>query len=78
MQCENVKTNLDAYVSCEMNARTSLEIEGHLAECRTCAGLFETHLRMRRVLRQAVKKDSVPSGLSNRIREQIRRGLPRA
>jgi mycothiol system anti-sigma-R factor len=78
MPCENVKANLDAYVSGETPARTGLEIKDHLAECWTCAGLYATHQRLRRVLRRAVKKDSVPSGLSDRIREQIRRSIPRA
>jgi anti-sigma factor RsiW len=78
MQCENVIANLDAYVSGETPARPGLEIEGHLQERRTCAGLFETHQRMRRVLRRAVRNDSVPSGLSDRIRERIRRSIPRS
>ncbi len=77
MQCENVKANLDAYVSGEIPALTGLKIQGHLEECRTCAGLFETHQRLRRVLRRAVRNDSVPPDLSDRIRKQIRRSVAR-
>jgi mycothiol system anti-sigma-R factor len=73
MQCEKVKANLDAYVSGETSGWIGVELESHLEECLSCAGLFETRKRVKSMLWHAVKKDSAPSGLSDRIRKQIRR-----
>jgi len=77
MQCENVKVYLDAYLSSETPAWAGLEIDSHLEKCLSCAGLFETRQRVKNALRRAAKNDPVPSTLSDRIRERIRRSVPR-
>jgi mycothiol system anti-sigma-R factor len=71
MICERVDEILDAYVSNELLVETCAEINRHLARCASCAAAFETRQWVKEALQGAVRCDSVPAPLRERIRWQI-------
>ena len=72
MICERVDEILDAYVSSELLVETCVEVNRHLARCAACTTAFETRQWVKETLQRAVRHDSVPTPLRERIRWQIR------
>lgn len=51
MNCEQFRENLDPYLDEELGVELRRDIEGHLAQCDTCAGLRNRRESLRRTLR---------------------------
>src|SRR6185369_14080339 len=72
MDCNQLRTLLDAYMDTEVDLMTSLDIEKHLAECPACT----LRLENRRVIKEAQQGDALyvraPAGLEERIRGSLK------
>jgi anti-sigma factor RsiW len=68
MDCDRVRSLLDAYVDGELDLTTSLEIERHIDDCSDCPTLLQN----RRVMRQAMQSEGLsfkaPPGLGAKVR----------
>ena len=72
--CGNVRRGLDSHLSGELDAATTRETAAHLKECGACAALLEERLRVRDLLRRAVRGVQAPPHLAGSIRALIRQG----
>jgi len=70
--CEKVRTHLDSYLSRELPAETSGEVQRHLESCPLCAAELETRASVRRQLQAAVRATPVPAGLEANVRRAVR------
>ena len=70
--CRKARRNLDAHVSGELNTAAELETRAHLKACPACAALMEERLRVRDLLRRAVRASEAPPHLAGSIRAMIR------
>jgi anti-sigma factor (TIGR02949 family) len=73
-KCGNVRRGLDAHLSGELDAEAARETRAHLKECGACAALLEERLRVRDLLRRAVRGVQAPPALAGAIRGMIRQG----
>jgi anti-sigma factor RsiW len=65
---------LDAHVSGELGAEARQETLEHPSVCASCAALLEERLRVRDLLRRAVRGVGAPPRLAGAIRAMIRQG----
>jgi anti-sigma factor RsiW len=65
---------LDAHLSGELDAEAARETRAHLKECGGCAALLDERLRVRDLLRRAVRGGQAPPALADAIRAMIRQG----
>ena len=72
--CRNVRRGLDAHLSGELGAAAARETRAHLNECAPCAALLGERLRVRGLLRRAVRGVQAPPHLAGAIRAMIRQG----
>ena len=72
--CGKVRRSLDSHLSGELDAATARETRAHLKECGTCTALLEERLRVRGLLRRAVRGVQAPPQLAGAIRAMIRQG----
>ncbi|HVN06755.1 MAG TPA: zf-HC2 domain-containing protein [Bryobacteraceae bacterium] len=72
MRCEQMRENLDAYLSRELPFENRREIARHLENCPECAADLAARTRLRQQLRAAVRATSVPSGLETKVRGAVR------
>ena len=72
--CGNVRRGLDAHLSGEPDSEAARETRAHLKECAPCAALLEERLRVRELLRRAVRGVQAPPHLAGAIRAMIRQG----
>ena len=72
--CGKVRRGLDAHVSVELDAEAARETRAHLKECAPRAALLEERLRVRDLLRRAVRGVQAPPALAGAIRALIRQG----
>ena len=72
--CRQTRRNLDAQVSGELDAAAALETRVHTEGCAACAALFEERLRVRELVRRAVRSVETPALLAVAIRAIIRQG----
>ena len=70
--CGKVRRGLDAHLSGELDAAAAHLTGAHLKECGACAALFEERLRVRGLLRRAVRGVQTPPHLAGTIRAMIR------
>jgi hypothetical protein len=63
---------LDSYISGELLVETNHEVMHHLEQCEHCRAEYESRVRLRSALREAVHNEAVPVGLDSRIRQRIR------
>jgi anti-sigma factor RsiW len=67
MDCAQAETLLGAYIDEELDLRTSLEIEGHLKSCASCARALAGHRALKKGLRSAALVYSAPAALRRRV-----------
>src|SRR5437660_11064811 len=71
MNCQDSKSQLQAYLDGELDLTRSLEIEKHLRECSACSQA----LNSLRLLAQSLRNDSLrfqpPAGLERRVRSTM-------
>ena len=72
--CRKTRRNLDAHVSGESAASSGRETRAHLRDCGPCAALLEERLRVRDLVRRAVRRVEAPTRLAGAIRAMIREG----
>jgi len=72
--CGKVRRGLDAHLSGELDAEAARATRAHLKECGACAALLEERLRVRELLRRAVRGVRAPPHLAGSIRALIRQG----
>jgi anti-sigma factor (TIGR02949 family) len=72
--CGKVRRGLDAHLGGELDAAAAGETRAHLKECAPCAALLEERLRVRDLLRRAVRGVQAPPALAGSIRAMIRQG----
>ena len=70
--CRKARGALDAHTSGELNAEVERETRGHLNVCAPCAVLLDERLRVRDLLRRAVRGVEAPAHLAGAIRAMIR------
>ncbi len=75
-QCERVRRQLDAYLSNELSVETSGEVARHLEGCPACSAELESRMKVRRALRNAVEKQSVPERLGAEVSARLRKTQP--
>jgi anti-sigma factor RsiW len=77
--CRDAEALLSAYVDRELDIATSLEMEAHLAECRSCASALERAEALREAIQSAELAYAPPADLAPRLRAAIRhQARPRA
>ncbi len=69
--CEQIRELLDGYLSRELTAEQTREVERHLADCAGCTAEFEAGRRLRAQLQETVRGEPVPAGLESRIRKAL-------
>ena len=72
--CGKVRRGLDAHLSGELDAEAARETRAHLEGCAPCAALLEERLRVRELLRRAVRGVQAGPHLAGSIRAMIRQG----
>ena len=72
--CGKVRRGLDAHLSGETDAESARETRAHLKECGACAALLAERLRVRDLLRRAVRGVQAPPHLAGAIRAMMRQG----
>ena len=61
-------------MSGELSAEAARAAGVHMKECAVCAALFEEHLRVRELVRRAVRGGEAPAHLAAAVRANIRQG----
>jgi anti-sigma factor RsiW len=72
--CRTARRLLDAHASGELDASAGRETREHLSACAPCANLLEERLRVRDLLRRAVRGVEAPPRLAGAIRALVRQG----
>jgi anti-sigma factor (TIGR02949 family) len=72
MSCEQMRENLDSYLSRELPLEERQEIARHLEGCAGCSADLAARTRLRDQLRAAVRAISVPAGLEAKVRGAVR------
>jgi len=75
-QCEQIRGQLDAYLSNELLVETSGEVARHLEGCVACSRELESLMRVREALRKAVEKKLPPAHLGAAVRARLRNTQP--
>ena len=75
MTCREAAPLLSAYVDRELDVAASLQMEAHLAECRSCAGAIERLEALRAAIGSAGLTYAPPPDLAPRLRAAIRRDI---
>jgi anti-sigma factor (TIGR02949 family) len=76
-QCQQVRRQLDAYLSNELLVETTGKVLRHLESCEACARELESRLRVREALQRAVARQSPPEYLREAIHQRLGSAQPR-
>ena len=71
--CARIRPYLDSYVNNELLVETNHEVLNHLGSCDGCSEVLRTKVRVKELLRGAVRRQAVPADLQKRIQTRIRR-----
>jgi anti-sigma factor RsiW len=79
MTCAEVSTLLEACVDGELDFRSNLEVEAHLAECSACGNQVRERMELRDAIAEAGLYFPAPRGVRQRVRQSLPgRPWPRA
>ena len=67
MNCQELRTCLDAYVNGELEAQQTLDADAHLAFCMPCQWVLAREREFRQVLRTRAKRETTPPALRERV-----------
>jgi anti-sigma factor (TIGR02949 family) len=70
--CKKIRAYLDSYVNNELSVDTCHEVLKHLEACADCSGEMDSRLRVKGLLRNAVRRDCIPAELKGRIQKELR------
>lgn len=71
--CKKALALLDAYLSNELTAETTAQINSHLERCAECWEEFHVREHIKRRLQIAVSRSPLPTGLQRNISRRVRR-----
>ena len=71
--CKKAMALLDAYLSNELTAESTAQINSHLERCARCWEEFHVCEEIRRRLQIAVSRSPLPTGLEKKIFRRVRR-----
>lgn len=71
--CKKAQALLDAYLSNELTAETTAQINNHLETCLECWGEFQVREDIKRRLQVAVSRSPTPTGLERKVSRSMRR-----
>jgi len=71
MKCHEVQTMQCPYLDSELDARTTLEIEQHLAACPACAHLFAQEQKLEARITAGLNRGSRTAGLWAQIEREV-------
>ncbi len=63
MNCDSARRLIDAYMDSELDSRSAMEVEGHLADCKPCQRLLEGRRDLRRAIKGAAAVSVAPAAL---------------
>lgn len=70
--CKKSLALLDAYLSNELIAETTAQINSHLERCVSCSGEFYVREYIKRRLQIAVSRKQTPTGIERKISRRVR------
>jgi anti-sigma factor RsiW len=73
VDCREAKRHIEAYADDQLDLGGSLEIERHLADCRACAAVLESHRALRSALGGASLYYDASPKLKARVRSAVRK-----
>lgn len=71
--CKKALALLDAYLSNELAAETTEQINSHLGRCVECWEEFHVREHIKRRLQIAVSRSPTPTGLERKVSRSLRR-----
>ncbi|MCX6928794.1 MAG: zf-HC2 domain-containing protein [Verrucomicrobia bacterium] len=71
MRCDEVRTMQGPYLDSELDAKTTLEIEQHLAGCSACAHLFAHEQKLQAQLTASLNRGSRTVALWTQIEREV-------
>jgi anti-sigma factor RsiW len=71
--CQEKNDRIEAYADGELDLRSSLEIERHMAGCEDCAAVLKKHQALRSALGAASLYHAAPPKLAARVRSAVRK-----
>lgn len=71
MKCEDLQSLHGAYLDSELDARTTLEIQEHLAACPECARAFAAEARFEARVTTGLKRGERTAALWNQIEQRV-------
>jgi anti-sigma factor RsiW len=72
LQCKDSQTLMQGYMDGELDLVRTLEIEGHMRDCRVCSLDFEQQQALRSALKAEALYHKAPSSLQRKIRSSVR------
>jgi anti-sigma factor (TIGR02949 family) len=75
VDCKKALALLDAYLSNELTAESSAQMNTHLERCAGCWEEFHLREQIKRRLQIAVSRSPLPTGLQRKISRTVRRSL---
>jgi anti-sigma factor (TIGR02949 family) len=71
--CEKSRGLMDAYLSNELSAESTLEVAGHLKHCSGCASDYGARKEIKAALKKAVnRQETCPADLQQKILRELR------
>jgi len=71
--CKKALALLDAYLSNELTAETTAQINNHFERCLECSEEFHVREHIKRRLQIAVSRSPTPTGLEKKVSRSMRR-----
>jgi anti-sigma factor RsiW len=76
MKCHEVQTMQGPYLDSELDAKTTLGIEQHLATCPACAGLFAQEQKLEARITAGLNRGSRTAALWTQIEREVAAAAP--
>jgi anti-sigma factor RsiW len=71
MKCDEARKLLNPYLDSELDAKSSLEVEQHLASCTECGGLFEAEKKFDARFRDAFRRGERTATLWDAVESRL-------
>jgi Putative zinc-finger len=77
-QCEQIRLQMDPYLSNELLVETTAEMLRHLENCEACSRVLESRTRVREALQQAAARQPLPEGLGEAVHQRLKKAHSRS
>lgn len=71
-ECERIADLVDSMINIQLAIALTPPLMFHLSVCRSCSQRLSEVMHLRRTLKRAAMRDSVPADLRSRIQSQLR------